>query len=823
MRGHNSLFRFAAALAIGGLLAGPAAPLAHAQSLAQAQSLAHAQSEAPVVDPPARVGRLARMTGTVSFHAADQTQWEPATQNFPVTSGSSFWTEPGAGADIEIGSTQLALDQSSEFTIDTLDDRTMTATLPQGAAFMRVRGVQPGEQYQIRTPRGTVTIAEPGEYDVQAGDTDHATTVTVVDGSAQVEGDNVSLLVRPHETAQITGTERFEAAVAPQQTDPFLAAHLPPPRALPTGVAAPPAIVAQMTGGQALEETGTWQATPEYGQVWYPPVAADWQPYRNGHWAYVAPWGWTWVDDAPWGFAPFHYGRWVHYGPRWGWVPVTPGVVVSPLAYPCYAPALVSFVGGVGVGLFVGAALSRPVGWYPLAPREAYIPPYRVSNTYVRNVNIRNVTNVTNITNTTVVNNITNRNYTTMVPAAAMAGSRPIAPVAQRVPPQQLAAMQPQRGAPVAPSTATMGVTPAVARQMNLAAPPAGAPLRQSAPGPAFQLGQGGVGLRPPGGARSLPGGAPINPAAAGAPVVPGAPAAAGIPGGPTARPGMGAAAGAVAGGAAALGGAALLNRQSAPGPAIAPHQPGVPGIAGGAPANPAALPALRPGASPAGLNRAPGAPGAPPGIGTLNTVTGNPRSGGTSRTPPGAASPVPGAPNPIAPAAMPSLRPPGSTAAPPASTPNAVGAAAMPALRPPSSGAAAPPAIAQPGIIQPPRASVPQVGTPSVPATARLPAPGAVATPAPPPARPFTSPAAPHPAPAPMPQVQHAAPVAPVAMPRATPPAPLPRVQHAAPPPAPVQHAAPPPPPPAQHAAPPAPRPAPATHNNCPPGRPTC
>ena len=66
---------------------------------------------------------------------------------------------------------------------------------------------------------------------------------------------------------------------------------------------------------------GVMVRQPEYGQVWYPQVAPDWVPYREGSWAYVAPWGWTWVDSEPWGFAPFHYGRWADIGGRWGWVP----------------------------------------------------------------------------------------------------------------------------------------------------------------------------------------------------------------------------------------------------------------------------------------------------------------------------------------------------------------------------------------------------------------------------------------------------------------------------------------------------------------------
>jgi hypothetical protein len=144
-----------------------------------------------------------------------------------------------------------------------------------------------------------------------------------------------------------------------------------------------------------------------------------WAPYRYGHWAYIAPWGWTWVDDAPWGFAPFHYGRWVVAGGAWGWVPCPPPVVAVAYVRPVYAPALVAWVGGphfaVGVGVGGGFAAGVNVGWFPLGPREVYVPSYPVSRTYVNNVNISNTTVnqtvVNNYYNTTVVNkNVTVNN-----------------------------------------------------------------------------------------------------------------------------------------------------------------------------------------------------------------------------------------------------------------------------------------------------------------------------------------------------------------------------------------------------------------------------
>src|SRR5439155_377091 len=80
-----------------------------------------------------------------------------------------------------------------------------------------------------------------------------------------------------------------------------------------------------------------------------------------------------------------------------------PGHVV---ARPVYAPALVVFVGGRNWSLAIAGGSG--VAWFPLAPEEPYVPAYRVSNRYIRNVNVTNV-NVTNINVTNV--NVTNINY----------------------------------------------------------------------------------------------------------------------------------------------------------------------------------------------------------------------------------------------------------------------------------------------------------------------------------------------------------------------------------------------------------------------------
>jgi len=605
VRAKPSLFRLTAAAAISGLLIGPGL----AQTV-QAQPVPPAGAATPAVDPPSRVGRLARLQGTVSFHAVDADQWEAATLNYPVTSGNAFWTEPGAAAEIEIGASQIAFDQASEFDIATLDDHALVATEGQGAAYLRLRNVPEGDSYTINTPRGSVTIAAAGRYEVVAGDTDNPTRITVVEGVAQIASGTLALEVHAQQTATLTGTDTFDGSVDAEADDAFLTAQLaleqPVAPARPVAYT-PPAVVQQMTGSDAVVETGEWVATPQYGHVWYPPVQADWVPYRHGHWAYVAPWGWTWVDDASWGFAPFHYGRWVQIDHRWGWDPVDESAPVVVGERPVYAPALVSFMDvgasvavGAAVGFAAGAGFGGSIGWIPLGPREVYRPPYHVSDRYMRQVNVTNVRNETNITNVrnTTINNFANRDAATVVSRATMTGSQPVAGHAVRVTQQTLAGAHPVAQASVQPTLATRGVTPAVAQRLHLAAAPGGtAPVRAAAPAGAHP---GLPVLVTPHAGAGTPAAAGVKPGAAPGPAI--APHAAGAVAGQPATPGVGTHPGlpalAPAHGSTSAPAAAEVKPGAVPGSAIAPHaagavagQPATPGV-GTHPGLPALAPA---------------------------------------------------------------------------------------------------------------------------------------------------------------------------------------------------------------------------------------
>jgi hypothetical protein len=164
---------------------------------------------------------------------------------------------------------------------------------------------------------------------------------------------------------------------------------------------------------------------------------------------------------------------------------------------------MVAWVGGggfsVGVSFGGGVAAGPAVGWFPLAPREVWVPSYRASPRYFNQVNVSNTVvnnvQVTNVYNNTYVNknvNVTNVNYVnqhvngavTAVPQSAMVSGRPVAQVAGTISPNAAASAQVQQSAPVAPDrAAVLG-----GRAPTSAAPPPAAMNRQvvarSAPPP---------------------------------------------------------------------------------------------------------------------------------------------------------------------------------------------------------------------------------------------------------------------------------------------------------------------------------------------------
>ncbi len=481
-------------------------------------------------DPPAEVARIGYLNGQVSLQAAGTDDWSQAPPNYPMVAGDRIYTGPGARAVVQLGGAELRLWQATDVTLTNVTEQYEQIGLAAGTFRLRVFEMDPGSQIEVDTPNGAAIVTSPGDYRFEAfpqnNSQDASSIVTIASGNAQITGPGINQPLTGGYSIGLFGTNPVELQYLDvPQYDDLDAWSLSLDQRLENSVSAR-YVSRQMVGYGDLDAYGSWNANTEYGPGWFPTnVPYGWQPYSLGHWAYVAPWGYTWVDDAPWGFAPFHYGRWSRVDGRWGWFPGPPQI------RPIYSPALVAFVGGGpggGGGVSIGIGLGGGVGisaWFPIGVGEPYVPWYRCSPVYARQVNVTNV-NVTVIRNTTIVNNyntyitktvvnnttinnrtvnnttVNNFNYSnrtavTAVPASAMSSGASVSKQAVHLNPQQQQqlAHAPIAMRPTAPEPETPH--PSLVKVANVPRPAARPTL-----------------MTPTGQARAVPGAAPAHPVA---------------------------------------------------------------------------------------------------------------------------------------------------------------------------------------------------------------------------------------------------------------------------------------------------------------------
>jgi hypothetical protein len=391
--------------------------------------------------PPARVGRVGFIEGDVSFYADRSEGWRKARLNFPVTGRNSVWSNGPSRAEVRIGASAVRIDADTILDFTTVDDTRTELFLQRGTLNVRLRSYAGNEGYRdgfrVATNEAPFVLQTNGRYRVDASQDRNETRLAVFVGQARLETSGAQLTVEAGKaiivriqngTASYSVENAFEnsfdrwAETRDQRWDDTHRRY-----------ASSQLVSPFMTGYEDLDAYGDWIEDREYGRIWSPRVVVSgWVPYRYGSWSYVRPWGWTWVDDAAWGFAPFHYGRWVQLRTRWYW---WPGAYH---ARPVYAPALVGWYGRNNWG--VSVSVGTPVGWFPLAPREHYVPAYSNNQTYIRNVNNITTNNITIINpppryanqgpGSTVVNNAVVVNGEPVWPTASIGagGARMVKP-----------------------------------------------------------------------------------------------------------------------------------------------------------------------------------------------------------------------------------------------------------------------------------------------------------------------------------------------------------------------------------------------------------
>ena len=338
-------------------------------------------------DIPSRVGRITYIDGNTSVYQDRESGWQRAVPNMPVTSENSLWIDGAGRAEVRIGAMAVRVSDDTVLDFVRIGDDQTHALLQRGTLNVRMRAYEQhgaGDTLRIETAHGNFILEAAGRYCIESSPATRSSRIAVFSGRARYESGNNRLSIDTGKELAVIGngsaTDLHFGTAAESPFDRWAEAldqqwdqvHV---RTVREAVISP-----YMTGYEDLDRNGDWIDDGEYGRVWAPRViVSGWAPYRYGHWAHVRPWGWTWIDDAPWGFAPFHYGRWVQVRTRWCW---WPGQYV---ARPIYAPALVAWLGSPGAGIAI--ATGPGVGWFPLGPREHYIPRYTNNVTYIRNIN----------------------------------------------------------------------------------------------------------------------------------------------------------------------------------------------------------------------------------------------------------------------------------------------------------------------------------------------------------------------------------------------------------------------------------------------------
>jgi hypothetical protein len=374
---HNmlaaALKRFAPALILIGLLATPLACVRAAEA-----------------DPPARAGRISEVIGDAWLFDAESKEWVRVTRNQTVAEGDRLRTDERARVSLSVGSTSLWLDERSDLEFSQLDEGRVLLMLAKGDMGLSLRSQGAVSEYKVQTREGRFYAEQQGVYRVEQ--LDRGSRGFAFKGRLRFEFErgegSQPVWLQGGEQAEFWWAGGPRTETQRLSSDSFGEWLQTQSRAegdrFASGISQR-YVSPEMTGADELDRHGRWESSSDYGNVWIPTaVAVDWAPYRYGRWAWSRHWGWTWVDDAPWGYAPFHYGRWVTYGGRWVWAPGS--YVVNPV----YAPALVAWVGGVSIGVGGGYGYNnRPYyGWYPLGPREIYVPPYRHSPSHKHRINI---------------------------------------------------------------------------------------------------------------------------------------------------------------------------------------------------------------------------------------------------------------------------------------------------------------------------------------------------------------------------------------------------------------------------------------------------
>ncbi len=254
--------------------------------------------------PGRGVARVSVMDGGVSVRRGDSGETVAAALNAPLVVEDQLMTGPNSRAEIQFDwANMVRLASLSEVRLAELENQRYQIQVARGMVTFRVLR-DSNAQFEISTPSGSERL--PAGQTMLARGTASDPEFQVVRAVAQDDWDRWN----ENRDRQLEQSASYD--------------HVSP----------------DIYGAEDLDNYGSWQTDPSYGDVWCPRVAEDWAPYRDGRWSWMDWYGWNWVSCDPWGWAPYHYGRWFNTpGRGWGWWPG------ARYGHHYWSPGLVAFVG----------------------------------------------------------------------------------------------------------------------------------------------------------------------------------------------------------------------------------------------------------------------------------------------------------------------------------------------------------------------------------------------------------------------------------------------------------------------------------------------
>ncbi|MDP2996247.1 MAG: FecR domain-containing protein [Bryobacterales bacterium] len=321
--------------------------------------------------PGRGVARVSVMNGDVSVRRGDSGEVVAAALNAPLVVQDQLLTGPDSRAEVQLDwANMVRVAAMSEVRFAELENQRYQIQVARGLVTFRVLR-DSNAQVEISTPSVSVRPVRQGAYRISVRE-DGTAEISVRSGEAEIFTPQGSERLPAGRTMLARGTAsdpEFQIAQAVPGDD-WDRWNEERDRQL-EGSRSYNYVSRDIYGAEDLDRYGTWQNDPSYGDTWYPRVADDWAPYRDGRWSWVDYYGWSWVSNDPWGWAPYHYGRWYHNPSRgWGWWPG------DRHGRHHWSPGLVAFVGWDGWGGTRAGIGFGGIGWIPLAPHERYYPWY---------------------------------------------------------------------------------------------------------------------------------------------------------------------------------------------------------------------------------------------------------------------------------------------------------------------------------------------------------------------------------------------------------------------------------------------------------------